>query len=623
MVRALSEQVWSFRMQGVFAVVTTLLWLAAADQAAAQCTDEDDQLAVANGTLADGDPFDTLFKLLACDASGGASGANPPFEFIDPTVATNGYALGAPVASHALSYRFVPLCSDGSGDHLYTVAGAGSGQGLAPTCPSAEWIRCGDGTRPLYYADKAVSTAGGPPIDIESDDWLFYVQGGASCGTEVHRGDEFDPARNLDIDQGEMCFVQGQVNGGQLTSDGEQRSRDLDGIMQPHATNALRGFNRVTIDRCTQDLWLGDRDPLATWDNSDNAGLPVAGATSYTLFRHGHRLFKAVLTDLAQGAEFADNGGAGAFQLPSISAADTVLLTANSNGAFGLIHSMDKLEDFLSTNLSVDVEARIRAVLDNRLEPSLENEAAFNNPPILCMGTACTLYDGIESGTSANPIINSYSELQYRPHTTAGANDGHEYEFLNSWGDTNGAVLDASCLTTHTATGDAWRCNDFVHVLANHVATPFFVHQALSDSALQVHSIDWAADPLQDSWDLATYQSRMVHQLETLLDLHSIAGDEGLSNADWSMAVFAPNSTHHVALTDSAEFSEVCLQDGSTNEQSTYQSALLDWLVNDDPQGGGARAIGLIEGSATHPASRCDGAIFHDGFESGDTTAWQ
>ena len=58
----------------------------------------------------------------------------------------------------------------------------------------------------------------------------------------------------------------------------------------------------------------------------------------------------------------------------------------------------------------------------------------------------------------------TYDGATYWPSSTLDA----QYDML-------GAVLDASCMSAHAATGDQWACTDRHHVLLNHIATPFML----------------------------------------------------------------------------------------------------------------------------------------------------
>jgi hypothetical protein len=303
------------------------------------------------------------------------------------------------------------------------------------------------------------------------------------------------------------------------------------------------------------------------------------------------------------------------------------LLTGNSNGAYGMMHTGDALAEHVAALGVRGAGANVRLVFDNRFKPGLENEAAFNDSPLTCGGGDCTLYDGIASGTSEYSVIGPYTQLQYEPHTAAGNNDGKVRAQLDSWGDAAGANLDQSCVATHFGTADAWKCYDLAHVVAHHVATPFFVRTSLDDTALRTHPTDWSNEPIRDEWTPETFRPRMTKQLEDLFDERAARGDEGLGNTTWSMAVFAPDSEQHVAIVDDPEFLGVCLEEPSTGERHSYMTAIHDWAELDDPSGAGPRAISLIEGSTVHAATRCDGngpleLIFSDGFESGDLLSW-
>ena len=586
-----------FRIRFPGTIAATLMIVSGICAAQAVCTDHDDFAAVAAGQLGAGDAFNTLYELAQCTASSGVQGANPPLEFIDPATPSLGYALTSGQPGDTLAFRFVPLCADGSGDHAYTTSDPANPSGIAPSCEPADYIRCGDGTRPIYYADKAVEFDGyGEPSDLDADNWVFYLEGGANCSDEVHRGDDLVPPRNLDIDQGEMCTFQYQRDRPMMSSDGAPQSRDLGGIMSANQLNEFSAFNRVVIDRCTQDLWIGDRDPFATWTNSDNSGNPVANSRSYTLFRHGHRIIKAVFADLASGPEFTGINGNDAFVMPALANAEDVLLTGNSNGAFGLMHTGDSLAAEIHSISEPAIN--IRLVFDNRWKPGIESEISFNTPAACALG-ACSMYDHVCSGRSSH--VGNYTNRQYLPHSAPGVNDGKIRAQLDSWG----GNLDASCRAHHLVLGDEWRCYDLAHVVANHVSTPFFVHTSLKDSALRTHPVDWSSDPINHAWTPTTFRERMLVQLEDLFFLRPTQTDEGLDNTTWSMAVFAPDSTQHVAIVDNAEFFDVCLEDSLAGVQYTYATALHDWLLDDDPAQGMPVAIGLVEGGVGLPAVPC------------------
>ena len=51
---------------------------------------------------------------------------------------------------------------------------------------------------------------------------------------------------------------------------------------------------------------------------------------------------------------------------------------------------------------------------------------------------------------------------------------GLEYERHAGWGALDDSpVVDQSCLDAHA--GDTWKCTDTMHLLLNHITTPFFV----------------------------------------------------------------------------------------------------------------------------------------------------
>jgi len=154
-------------------------------------------------------------------------------------------------------------------------------------------------------------------------------------------------------------------------------------------------------------------------------------------------------------------------------------------------------------------------------------------------------YSNIWSGeTIGNGVPFSYDGATF--YTTS-----HLVEQYNSWN----AVFDTSCVDVHTATGDDWKCRDRMHVLFNHVSTPFFIREDFSDPNPEHtdgeagHPVDWADE---SSWTNSAscptghnpcppvfsipdeHRPRITKQFQTLLD-GSLPRSELATGADPSL----------------------------------------------------------------------------------------
>ena len=102
-------------------------------------------------------------------------------------------------------------------------------------------VRCTDGTRPLYYVNKAICTDAqgcgngirrGDPI--ESNRWIFTVTGGDSCN-------------------GERCafFYAQPDERGAMGSSTRDPAKDLEGIHDPDPVKnpVFAAYNRVRIEK--------------------------------------------------------------------------------------------------------------------------------------------------------------------------------------------------------------------------------------------------------------------------------------------------------------------------------------------------------------------------------------
>jgi hypothetical protein len=142
-----------------------------------------------------------------------------------------------------------------------------------------------------------------------------------------------------------------------------------------------------------------------------------------------------------------------------------------------------------------------------------------------------------------------------------------------------GTELDASCVQT-VAWNEEWRCRDGMHVMFNHLSTPFFLRQALFDDAHTSRDVPYAVDETY-MWDPDDYSERVADQACQLV-LERDAASPRFRGGDYTWAqsterglgIFLPDSTSHAGLFGSGFESEAV--DGVS-----YADALRNWLSAD------------------------------------------
>jgi hypothetical protein len=448
-----------------------------------------------------------------------------------------------------LHFRWVPLCEDGTGDHEWSA----TGNGQAPTCAASDYVRCIDGTRPLYYVDRARTADG--TADANSNSWVFWFQGGGSCSDQGNDG------------AGDVCAGKFNTPGerDEMTSVDDPKSIVGRGILNPdRAENAFKTYNRVRIMKCSYDRFTGD----ATLSTSDSNG------NQFDLFWHGRRMITAVLADLEYGITYREAGEPNS--LPPLSDAFRVLFAGHSGGSGGLIFNIDWLATQIHT---MRPAAKVRALIDARFKPGIENEAHFD-----------TSTYSLADDTNGDNVIDVYDLLVPDPLNPGYIGGSILFEYHNgvfqaggdlaTQQDQWGVNLDATCESTYGV--GAWQCRDELHVLLNHVKTPFFVRQALRDSNHIDGRVLWAADPLFN-FASGPYKVRVLFQLASYYLGHhtkSIIG-QGAFPPTWAMGVFASDTTVHAGNHDDEQFFERELCDPLTNDHFSYHDAVFEWFTYD------------------------------------------
>jgi hypothetical protein len=323
--------------------------------------------------------------------------------------------------------------------------------------------RCFDGTAPTLYVDPAVDAAGNT---IVSSKWLFTFSGGGSCAPADTDGDGV-------VEDLTACLHAYSTQFNEMSSAASKPMKNLDGVRSadPLRNPVFSAYNRVHVDKCSFDRYNG----RAVYAGMTDPGIP----TAFDVYQQGYPIITAAFAELLPGLTYTtwkkEAGAvlAGEETLPPLADATTILFIGHSGGANGLMHNIDRLASDLT---ALGVTADVRAAFDAHFVIAQETEAAFAG-----MGD---LYDHIWDGTSPARDAFTYDDRYWAP-------GGGAHTQYTTWD----ARLDQSCLDAHATTGDGHRCHDPVHVLLNHISTPFFIREDFRDSnhsnPVEDHELVW------------------------------------------------------------------------------------------------------------------------------------
>lgn len=339
-------------------------------------------------------------------------------------------------------------------------------------------VRCVDGTRPIIYVDKAV----GAP----SNKWLITMTGGEFCAAQDLDGNGSHESGQecLDAYIEQNAALMGTAGQPAMTALTDQYGNIGVQSADVQINPVFAGYNRVRVHKCGFDRHSGRATHLGV-----SATVPEGGPTiSYDLYNHGQKIVLAAL-DTLRGENDAglsyptwvNVGGAvtpTTESLPSIAAAEQVLLIGHSAAAHGLYQNADRYAAFLRAmpGFSGDV----RAVHDAQFQPSVENEAAFDPAQNPDPALNNTLFDQRMTGNTV--ASGGYDSFRYHGHPNSPF--VKDYQAWLEAGAGLETILDASCVAAHTASNDAWKCTDRFHVRLHHESTSALLREDYFDPNL-------------------------------------------------------------------------------------------------------------------------------------------
>lgn len=174
--------------------------------------------------------------------------------------------------------------------------------------------RCNDGTPPTAYLRAATDPA-------HQNEWLFYFEGGYSCGT------------------GESCSIRwcGEDfhDAQKMSSTWSTEGKRKDGLLSVDAANDFAGWNIVFMPYCSSDEWAGTRSDVVL-TNDDGV--------RFRVHFEGARIVDGLIDALEVGVSSDD----GLEVLPPLADAERVVLSGGSGGAKGVMHNLDALAERLA-----------------------------------------------------------------------------------------------------------------------------------------------------------------------------------------------------------------------------------------------------------------------------------
>ncbi len=420
-------------------------------------------------------------------------------------------------------------------------------------CISPE-LRCYDGTRPMVYAERAVVQSG------YSNDWV------------IHMGGEGGPCHGDDC----WAMYEGSMYGGAM---GKAHQKAMStyhpeffthsnntgyGILssQPvtvYGDNDFAGFNRIQFNRCS-DGASDAYEELAV----DGESVPV--------FHDGSAIWEGLVNslttvpgrDLGGGYDDYVNGP----DLPPLNNDTRILLTAGSDATQWLIVNADWLRGLFESIVQGVV---VRIAIDGYFAPMLQNEASYNDNP----GT------NVFTGPFNNPT-GAQLPVGLDSSTTTYSDDTYQVGGIvrMDW-EARGVALDSSCVGAHPIARKS--CYDHLHVLLNHLSTPFFIASDQRDNTLGRLPPLWADSAYE--WLIAEYRKRVVDQGHDVANLFDSLSEE-TATVTWSPGLFLPrpDSAKHVHFGDDAKsFGTRMRKCVGTTELETVSmaEALHRWFVDD------------------------------------------
>ncbi len=387
---------------------------------------------------------------------------------------------------------------------------------------------CNDESPAVFFARAGSGTG--------ANRWIIYLPGGGSCT------DDDSCAKR-------WCKVDTNFSSDKMSSLTMPSGIVGQGIFQSGApNNAFGNWNVAYVHHCSSDGFAGSNGSLP-FTTTEAIKAEPAGY-SYTIHFQGSRIVEAVVRTLRRDVPpvvYDDEGGV-TVTMPDLDDAEVVLLAGSGMGSQGVGHNADRVGQHLCDNhVSYDSgtescdDLDFRAVFDAGVTPSTE-----------------TLdYPGLFGTTYMQTVLDRW--------------DVPNGYMLPIWG----ARVDQSCVDFHG--GSEGRCADPLHVLHNHIETPFFAREDMQDS----NGLPWKFGSNLDFAVLTHHGLSRLAYLDHLAEEGSYrSGNPPLTKP----GVFGPQCGDHVALRDGGPFARVKITIPGRGSFS-FHDVLVNWLDGTVPRG--------------------------------------
>lgn len=379
---------------------------------------------------------------------------------------------------------------------------------------------CNDGSNAVFYFRPYVGEA-------NKNKWLINLNGGGGCGNGPSCAARWCGCTTTTGPNG-CHFAENTTNFNRNNMNGDERPTIDDGgifrrgdVARP---NPIGDYNQVRLIYCSSDAWIGTRRDSPLTAINPRTGVEV----SFSIHFLGARILDAALTTLRRdgvsGARYSL--GSSPRDLPDLDDAVEVIVSGDSAGGSGTISNLDRIADLLRAHNSTCIGGGacplvVRGLMDAIVGPELER-----------LDYSTSVY--AENGGTSYDLVMSYA--------------------YNVQGAVTGARYDESCLSWHAANapGTEAQCADIMHIVRNHVTTPFFVRMALIDGLISGNYIEAEySDPELGILTLPKFAVILQRELAAFPDLRDTAEEGGAMNV--APGVFAPACAKHDTIHDDGE----------------------------------------------------------------------
>ncbi len=291
---------------------------------------------------------------------------------------------------------------------------------------------CNDGSDAVIYVRPAAR-----PED--ADKWVIELMGGGACNT-------------METCANRWCSVDTNFSRTQMTSATAPARTSGKGILLradesdgPAVDNPLGGWNHVLLKYCSSDTWRGTARDVTIDTRHPQTDAPV----TFRMHFLGRRILEAAVATLRGEAGAALTWGPDATPMPDLDDATEVVFAGASAGGGGVTFNLDWLGESLREH---NADVALSGLIDSTFGPDL-TVLDFEKSLYCEEIRTCTAEAFLQRGKVAQDTL---------------------------WK----AAPEASCEASHGATGGAWKCASDTFVMLNHLTTPFFVRQGLSDGLI-------------------------------------------------------------------------------------------------------------------------------------------